>query len=701
MNRQPETYRPLSNLKLQGGKAALLFLILISFSATIASAQQDTTRTQVEQDIERAIEEFDPEETDRDIEDLAEFLQEIAANPVNINRAGVDELLQVPGLNFRQARSIVTYRENEMPFRTVDDLLNVPGIGRTTLNRVQPYVTAGTGRELGRDLYLNPRYWTMNGRFEGFSRIQQVLEPQQGYQRPDTLGGFTGSPVKYYQRFRYQSNYLSLNLTQDKDPGETLANPADFDFNSWHIALQNNGRLQSLVLGDYSVAFGQGLLLWSGGAFGKGSDATRGVSKNERGIRPFTSAAEASGFRGIAATYGNRLQVTGFYSNRKRTATEVDEIYVRFPTQSGFHRTLSERERRNNLGQETYGGRIRAEIPIGFLGVSAFHNRFSRPVIRGTQPYQLHSFEGQKLTGYSADYRLIAGPALLFGEAAFTDNGGYGFISGSELDLGEQTTAVLAYRYYDSKLQSIFGAGFGEQSGTPRNEEGFYFGLRHSINSKLRVNAYFDQFRFPTARFQTRQSTSGFDGLGLIEFSPFRELSLFALVRFKVREQEYRSSDEFGREVRLLGNSSRANARIQAEYWVLPTVRLRTRFDIVQISRALGEAGTGYLLFQDIRFYPHQRLRIDARITLFDTDGFDSRVYQFENDLLYVLSNTMLFDRGQRVYSVINYKASDRLEVWFKIATTVYENRNVISSGNSEIIGNRRSDIGLQARLRF
>jgi hypothetical protein len=130
-------------------------------------------------------------------------------------------------------------------------------------------------------------------------------------------------------------------------------------------------------------------------------------------------------------------------------------------------------------------------------------------------------------------------------------------------------------------------------------------------------------------------------------------------------------------------------------------VRLRTRFELVQTNNASSDNGFGTLIFQDIRLTPLPAVTLDARVTVFDTDGFDSRVYQFENDLLYVMSNSILFDRGQRMYALIKYEASEWITFWLKIAVTTYENRNVISSGLNEIKGNRRSDIGIQARLRF
>ncbi|WP_176719505.1 ComEA family DNA-binding protein [Rhodohalobacter halophilus] len=662
---------------------------------------QDSTQSKIEHDLEILLDEFDGEESDTTLEELLEFLQNLAANPLNINRAGLDELLQVPGINFRIAQNIVQYRSSNPPFEKVDDLTSVSGIGSATLSQIQPYLTVGTAAERGRDLYLNPRYWTGGSRLELFSRMQQTIEEQRGYQRPDTLGGFTGSPIKYYQRVRYRSNHLSLNLTQEKDPGEPLNYPMNFDYNSWHLALENNGRLNSLIIGDYSVSFGQGLLLWSGGAFGKGSEVIRTPIKNERGIRPFTSAQEMIGFRGVAATYGNRLQLTGFYSNRKRTASEIDESTIRFPTENGLHRTLNERSRRLNTTQKSYGGRVRYRLPVGFIGVSGFHNRFDRPVQRGTLPWELNNFDGASVTGYAADIRILAGPATLFGEAAHTDNNSYGFLVGAQFELSDRTDAIMLYRRYDPDFRAIFGSGFGEQSGNPRNEQGLYIGLQHQVSPAIRISTYIDQFQFPAPRFQQRQPSSGYDWLARVDLSPGNRFRFYALIRFKQREEDHRITDELGRDVLAQGESKRTGVRFQAEYIPLQAIRFRTRFDTVR-SRSAGESSDfGYLLFQDVRFYLFQNLRIDARYTYFNTDGFDSRVYQFENDLLYVLSNTMLFDRGKRIYALVNFSPAPWIDVWLKASTTVYDNRETISSGNLQIDGNRKSDIGVQARIRF
>src|SRR5699024_3051859 len=265
-----------------------------------------------------------------------------------------------------------------------------------------------------------------------------------------------------------------------KDAGEILSGPTHFDHQSWHFALEDNGRLRMLAVGDYSLSFGQGLVLWNGSAFGKGSDVIGAATRNRRGIHPYTSAQETNFYRGAAATYGKRLQLTGFYSSRKRTASEISGDTVRMPGSSGYHRTELEYGRRLNTGQELYGGRLQMEFPFGIIGATGYQTRFDRHITAAKQPFARYDFSGRSTSAFGIDYTLLVGPAILFGEAARSENGGFGLITGLESSIGEDTELAVVYRNYQKEFQSILGDGFGEQSGTPQNEEGIYLGLQHA-----------------------------------------------------------------------------------------------------------------------------------------------------------------------------------------------------------------------------
>lgn len=673
--------------------------LLLLYAPEVLSQQQDTVQTRVQEQLEQAFEEFD-EEDGRSGEDLIQFLEDLAANPVSLNTAGFDELLQIPGMNLKIAADIIEYRKTK-PFEQKDELLKVSGIGRVTYNRISPYVTVDTGLSGLKEMYGRPEYWLSGRRTEFISRFQQELQQQEGYKRPAENGGYLGSPVKYYQRLKLSSRHLSINMTQEKDPGEPLKNPAEFDFTSGHIALLQNGKLKSLVIGDYSLGFGQGLALWTGASFGKGREVIRTAGKNERGVRPYSSAQETDFYRGAAATYGEKLELTAFYSNRKRTASVAGADSTRFPSSSGFHRTQNELDRRNNLGQLTYGGHLRWNTPAGFFGATAYRNEFSSYIVKAPSLSNKYDFEGKSNSVVSVDYRGLLGSVLLFGEAARSENGGTGVVAGLESPVGDRSSLVLHYRNYSRHFQSFMGTGFGESSSHPRNEEGFYVGFRHSPGRIVTLSAYADQFLFPAPRSGLTQSAGGLDVLGLVEADFSRAFSLYLLLRSKTKGEEYRQLNDRGLEETVLGRNKRSSARLEGAYQVSREVRLRSRVEFVRARKAGKTSENGFLIYQDIRFYPVPKLQIDARFTLFDTQSFDTRVYQFENDLLYVMSNTMLSGQGQRSYITVKYEAFKMLDIWLKYGVTFYEDVHTISSGLSEIQGRKKNSLGLQARLRF
>ncbi len=62
---------------------------------------------------------------------------------VNINTAGVDELVTLPGIGKAYAERIVEYRQKNGPFKKVEDVLNVRGIGEKTFERIRDRLTIG------------------------------------------------------------------------------------------------------------------------------------------------------------------------------------------------------------------------------------------------------------------------------------------------------------------------------------------------------------------------------------------------------------------------------------------------------------------------------------------------------------------------------------------------------------------------------
>jgi competence protein ComEA len=60
---------------------------------------------------------------------------------ININTASVDELDTLPGIGPTTAQKIVDYRDENGPFSTLEDIMNVSGIGPATFEEIQNLIT--------------------------------------------------------------------------------------------------------------------------------------------------------------------------------------------------------------------------------------------------------------------------------------------------------------------------------------------------------------------------------------------------------------------------------------------------------------------------------------------------------------------------------------------------------------------------------
>jgi len=89
------------------------------------------------------------------------------------------------------------------------------------------------------------------------------------------------------------------------------------------------------------------------------------------------------------------------------------------------------------------------------------------------------------------------------------------------------------------------------------------------------------------------------------------------------------------------------------------------------------------------------------RFQYFETGGYDSRIYAFENDVMYSFSIPVFYDKGFRYYINTNYDVNKKCTAWIKWERTFYTNKTLIGSGLDEIKGNKKSGIRVELLYKF
>jgi hypothetical protein len=94
-------------------------------------------------------------------------------------------------------------------------------------------------------------------------------------------------------------------------------------------------------------------------------------------------------------------------------------------------------------------------------------------------------------------------------------------------------------------------------------------------------------------------------------------------------------------------------------------------------------------------------LSLNARLAIFKTNSYNSRIYAYENDVLYSFSIPAYYGNGLRYYLTLRYSATRNIDFWVRFSQTQMFDSNTIGTGLDMINAKHKSEIKLQMRLRF
>lgn len=656
------------------------------------------------------------EDEDIDYTTLFDYLSYIYDHPLNINNPkNEEELQQLKMLTDIQINNLYEHINRNGKLISIYELQAVPGWNLALIKNMLPFITVNV------NLYapsISFKEMLKNSTNEVFIRYSRILEQQEGYLPIDdsTLAAspnkrYNGSPDKIYSRYRFKfRNNVSLGFTGEKDAGEQYFSGNQkngFDFYSGHLYLRGFGKLKALALGDFHAQFGQGLTVWSGLAFGKSADVMTS-KRNARGLRPYASVDENLFLRGAGATLEfGKLAFTAFGSHKKidanisydDTSSNFDGYTITSFQLTGLHRTPGELQDKKVISESHLGGNLQfntRKLRIGFTGL---HSDYNANVQRNLTYYNQFEFNTNKNTVLGADYNLLFKNFNFYGEVSRSANGGMAQIHGALISLDPSVALSIVYRDYQRDFQNNLSNAFAESSKNI-NEKGVMIGLKLSKGKKLTLNAYLDQFKFPWLKYLVdKPNTYGHDYLVQLQYKPSKKLIMYG--RIRSRDKPVNSIEEID-DIDFVVAKKQTNYRYNITYKVSESFTLRNRIELVDYKRGMAQKEQGYLVYQDIIYKPLSNpFSFSFRYALFETDSYNSRVYAYENDVLYYFSIPAYYRTGSRTYLTIKYQVRKGIDVWFRWAQWHLNNVDEIGAGNELILGNTKSDIRAQVRFKF
>ncbi|TNE81565.1 MAG: hypothetical protein EP332_03285 [Bacteroidetes bacterium] len=511
---------------------------------------------------------------------------------ININTASLEEWMSLPGASIDFIQAVLVYRKHHQ-FQSIYELQIIEGADLEWLKQVK------------RRLVCNNDQLDISAtRREMLVRFKPDLYGRKGFS--DTgESAFLGKAIQQYWRYHDARKQWDWGLSVEQDAGESWQRGPDHV--GMFVRYRPGQTLKSVVLGDYQLSLGQGLLTRNtrqiiSGAIGDGL-----VSWN--GILPLASANEYLFNRGIALEYQlESWQFITAFSRRKLDGRFKEEGgYTLY--QSGLHRNRSELAYRKSISEQKLMQRIAWSLGTYQMGLNLVWNSLSKAT---------------EASGVSFDYKYQGNKIYTYGE----------FLLRSKKEWEALHGVLYSMRIVDLHWR-WFGTSHQRQSTLTLN-----FPLKRKQILSLRWQK--EKQYAPSYRLQIPGELSSFWLTGPIP----NWIKLKGSWRLAY-ETQYRDQSGNQETIKVIQYHRWLRARLHFHLLDNEEWRLDYRFEWVK-HEVQSIAKTGQLNYLQLS-YALKDWSLFLRYTLFQTADYDTRLYAYEQDLPYVFSVPLFYGKGQRL----------------------------------------------------
>jgi hypothetical protein len=589
---------------------------------------------------------------DADPTDLLEELGELKESPVSINSGDEKEIARLFFLTEFQVMVLADHIRRNGNVVTLYELALLPAFDRSTVMLMAPYVTLEPDTESG---------------FTSFGRTTVTLTASTRF----IPGANEEEGVRSLLRVKHEQGRFGLGLTAENDPGEpfTFRNGTGTDFLSGYIEIEGNKLINKIIVGDYALRMGEGLVFNSNQWMGSWLSSPSFMSGRSTAA-PYTSAEENSFFRGISLMAGSMNAGAVFFASSNKIDARIlcseDSIAsgVSNLVRGGLHTTESQLAARNSLTETVTGLHFTVGADRIRGGMTASATWFSLPFQPDKhKPENFHAFEGSRLLNLAADLRAGTGPVLFFAEAGMSLPGSWAATAGLRAKPSGRVTFNILARHFSPDYNAFHSGAFKAGSGSG-NETGLAASVHLEAARHLFVTAAADHYRIPWLRYRSSAPSYGNRIEIKGEYRPRDDISL--RLSYTSSSREYDSASETGTALSVIHTRQQLSFALNCNPGA--GLRLTTRASASFISPSEEK---GYMLCQDFSYTFHKvPLRLWFRYAICSSDGWDSRLYAWEADLLSSFSVPALYGEMTRSFIMLSWEPADRVEVRLKYACT-------------------------------
>ncbi|MBR4677743.1 MAG: helix-hairpin-helix domain-containing protein [Bacteroidales bacterium] len=578
-----------------------------------------------------------------------EYIENLVSNPLNINTCTFSDFQNIPFLSDCQIEDILNYRMEYGRFFSLGELKGIPSIPVKNLKILQHFLYAGDVEETKQRKKLS------SGTHTVMTTMKTVFEkPGQSF----------------LIRYRYKlSDKIAWGLTSETDIGEKFSfgdKKYGFDFNSVYFRISDCGHLKKLVLGDFSVRFGEGLLYSGGFLTGKFSSGAS-YAANQSVLKEYTSSDENRFFRGAAAELGFGHFKADVFLSRNRLDAAVDGDSFSSLKTDGYHRTNSELQNKDALTRNLAGMILSYNYKKIKLATACQYYNYDKEYTPERKLHYANTRDDKEGFAFSFNCNYSDKKQDFKTELSFDKDLNPAFIGFWLLKPANFLNFSMLYRNYSKKYLSFTAKSVGENSKT-LNEEGVCFGASVQPCGFVLLEAWLDVFRFPWLTANLKMPSSGCDFLGQTTF--FLSKKFNVMMRYKQsRKQVFLSADQ---------DKTRGYFRITTKYSTEKNL-VFTNFVQWSFYNGLGMREKGYAVYQNFQYSLRKTpLSFSLRYGLFSAP-YNARIYAMEDDVTYSFSLPAYYNKGVRYYVNAAYQFLGRFTAQFRLSQSRYFDRSDVT----------------------